>query len=413
MAARTALLKPVMCVAALTALTALAALGALPAASAIAAASRSAQAGYLRAWGDDLNGQLGNGTIGRNVALPVSVKLPAGVRITAVAAGGKHTLALTSAGRVLAWGDNFDGQLGDGASGDSHVPVPVPLPRGTVVTGIAAGDVDSMAVTSAGQIYSWGNNQYGQLGDGSTVTRRTPVRVLLPGGVKAVAAGASYNYSLALTSAGQVLTWGYNGSGQLGNGFLTSSEVPTRVHLPRGVTIKQVANGGYDGLALSTRGQLYAWGDNQFGELGDGTRISRVSPVLVKLPKGVRITAIAGGSQHSLALTSAGRVLAWGRGSFGQLGDASTRNSDVPVAVRLPARDKVTAISAGGGFSLALTSAGTELAWGHNTFGQLGDASERSTEVPVPVRIPGGVSVIALAVGPTTRHSLAVVVSRG
>jgi alpha-tubulin suppressor-like RCC1 family protein len=131
--------------------------------------------------------------------------------------------------------------------------------------------------------------------------------------------------------------------------------------------------------------------------------------VLVRLPRGVKITAIAAGSQHSLALTSSGRVLAWGLGSFGQLGDGRTASSDVPVYVRLPARDRIAAISAGGGFSLARTSAGQALAWGHNSFGQLGDASTASSDVPVRVRIPAGLVAIAFAAGPTTRHSLAIV----
>lgn len=403
MAARPALIK--LASVTLTALIAAAVL----APGAVAAPGQASPAGTLQAWGDDLNGQLGNGATGK-VDVPVSVLLPADVTVTAVAAGGKHTLALTSAGQVLAWGDNHDGQLGDGLTGDSHVPVQVKLPEGTVVTAIATGAVDCMAVTSAGQVYAWGNNQYGQLGDGSTVTRRTPVRVLLPRGVKAVAVAASYNYSLALTSTGEVYTWGYNGSGQLGNGFLTSSEVPGRVHLPRGVVIREVTSGGYDGLALSAKGQLYAWGDNRYGQLGDGTRKSRVSPVLVKLPKGVKITAIAGGSQHSLALTSAGQVLAWGLGSFGQLGTGSTKNSDVPVAVHLPAKDVISRISAGGGFSLAITSAGQELTWGHNAFGQLGNGTMTSKDVPVLVHLPSGLSVVALAAGPTTRHTLAIVI---
>jgi alpha-tubulin suppressor-like RCC1 family protein len=371
-------------------------------------ARASAAAGYLQAWGDDLNGQLGTGATSRSDP-PAAVRLPAGVTITAVAAGGKHTLAVTSTGTVLAWGDNFYGQLGDGLPGDSHVPVPVKLPKGTKVTAVAAGDGDSLAVTSTGKLYAWGDNHYGELGDGSTVTVSTPVSVRLPKGVKVVAAGASYNYSLALTSTGRVLTWGYNGSGQLGNGFLTASEIPAWIKLPPGIKVKQVANGGYDGLALTTSGRVYAWGDNRYGQVGDGTRTSRLAPVLVRMPRGVKITAIAGGSQHSLALTSAGRVLAWGLGSFGQLGDGRTANSTVPVYVRVPAGDKIVAISAGGGFSLARTSAGQVLAWGHNTFGQLGDARAASSDLPVLVRIPAGLVALGLAVGPTTRHSLAIV----
>jgi alpha-tubulin suppressor-like RCC1 family protein len=367
--------------------------------------------GSLQAWGNGRSGQLGDSQAADS-DLPVAVTLPATVTVVTVAAGGKHSLALTSTGRVLAWGNNSEGELGDGTNSSSAVPVPVHLPRKAVVTAIAAGDDDSMAVTSTGKVYAWGTNEYGELGDGSTQPANTPVPVLLPKGTKVVAIGASYNYSVALTLGGHILTWGSNGSGQLGTGFKTASKIPVRVHLPKGIKITAIANGGYHCLALTSTGQIMAWGDGGFGQLGDGKTTSVDSPVRVRLPKlpaGVKIVAIGAGSQHSVALTSAGEVLAWGRGDFGQLGDASTKKRDLPVRVHIPASDHVTAISAGGGFSLALTSSGQELSWGHNQVGQLGDGSLRNSDVPVPVLIPAGLIAVKLPAGPTTRHSLVIV----
>ncbi len=373
------------------------------------ASSKASVSGTLQAWGDDLRGQLGNGATGL-VDKPVTVQLPAGVTITAVAAGGQATLAVTSAGQVYAWGDNQYGQLGDGTTTDSHTPVLVHLPKGTVATAVAAGDGDSLAVTSTGQVYAWGNNHYGELGDGSTVNRLRPARVALPHGTKAVSVTASYNYSMALTSTGSVLAWGYNGSGQLGNGFLTASEVPARVKLPAKVKVKMLASGGYDGLALTESGHVMSWGDDGFGQLGNGNARTSVLPVSVRLPKGVKITAVAGGSQHGLALTSSGGVLAWGRNTWGQLGNGKTARASVtPVRVRIPKGDKVVAISAGGGFSLAVTASGQVLAWGHNAWGQLGNGTKKDSHVPVVVKLPAGLTAVGLAKGPTTRHSVSIV----
>jgi alpha-tubulin suppressor-like RCC1 family protein len=382
--------------------------GAASPAVARAAAPARAVGGVVQAWGDNRDGQLGDGTA-RGRHAPVAVKLPSGVTVTAVATGGKHSLAVTSTGKVLAWGNNFYGQLGDGTRNDRHAPVAVALPKGTKVVAVAAGGTSSLAVTASGKVLAWGDNHYGQLGDASTVNSDVPVRVRLPMGARVVAVRASYNYSLALTAGGQVLTWGYNGSGQLGTGFHTASEVPVRARLPRHTRVEAIATGGYDGLVLTKTGRMLAWGDNKYGQLGNGTFRSSELPVRVKLPRGVRIVAIGGGSQHTLALTSAGQVLAWGYNAFGQLGTGATHGSNLPVRVRLPAGVRVTQVSAGGGFSIALTSAGRVLAWGHNEAGQLGDGGTASSRRPVRVRLPAGMVAIRLAAGPTTRHSLVIV----
>jgi alpha-tubulin suppressor-like RCC1 family protein len=367
-----------------------------------------AAAGSVIAWGENQSGELGNGTIS-HASRPVGVQLAAGTTVTAVASGGRHSLAITSTGKLLAWGANFYGQLGDGTRKNSSVPVEVKLPRGTTVTAIAAGGDHSLAVTSSGKVLAWGQNQYGQLGDASTAQSTTPVQVRLPKGTKVVSVAASYNASMALTAAGHVLAWGYNGSGQLGNGFHTASEIPVRVHLPAGVRIKALVMGGYDGLALTSSGRLYSWGDDKYGQLGDGQRRSSDRPVQVRLPKGTRIVTIGAGSQHSLALTSTGEVLAWGYGVFGQLGDGTRIGSDVPVRVDIPAGVTIVRVSAGGGYSVALTAAGQVLAWGHNEFGQLGNGGTAGADKPQMVKLPAGTVVSVLAAGPTTRHSLVIV----
>jgi alpha-tubulin suppressor-like RCC1 family protein len=364
-------------------------------------------AGVLEAWGDDHNGQLGNGTLGM-AKVPVAVQLPAGVTITAVAAGGKHTLAVTATGQVLAWGSNSNGQLGDDSNTDSDTPVPVQFPAGTVVTQVAAGRINSIALTSTGLVYAWGDNQYGQLGNGSNISSSVPVKVHLPRGAKAISVGMSYNYAVALTTAGTVLTWGYNGSGQLGNGYETASELPVAVKLPKGTAVRAIANGGFDGLALTASGRLWAWGDNKYGQLGIGSFKTSLAPRPVRVPAGDKIVAIGAGSLHSIALTSTGKVLTWGWNRYGQLGNGSMKNSDVPVVAKVPAKYKISAVSAGGGFSMALTAHGMVLAWGNNSFDQLANGTANH-DVPVPVQLPAGVRALRLAAGPTTRDGVAIV----
>jgi alpha-tubulin suppressor-like RCC1 family protein len=334
------------------------------------------------------------------------------VGFTAVALVAQATaVAATPAasGTLVAWGHGNSGQLGTGTTDSSDTPVAVQLPAGVTITKVAAGGRHTLAVTSTGQVLSWGDNHYGQLGDASTQQSNVPVLVRFGKGTKIVAAGTSYNYSMALTSAGQVYTWGYDGSGQLGVGDYTASEIPRPVKLPYGTKVAKIANGGYDGLALTVGGKLWAWGDDAFGQLGDGASKTTLLPVRVKVPAGVKIVAIGAGSEHGIALTSTGSVLTWGRGSWGQLGNGGKANRDVPVQVRLPAGDKITAVSAGGGFSLALTSTGKVLAWGHNTYGQLGDKSMADATLPKQVRLPAGLVAVGLAAGPTTRHSFAIV----
>jgi alpha-tubulin suppressor-like RCC1 family protein len=291
--------------------------------------------GAVFAWGWNVTGQLCNGNTKGSV-VPVKVGLLAGKKVVAIAAGFAHTLAVTSTGAVFNCGKNDDGELGDGGTTDSDVPVKVDLAAGTKVTSVVAGAGHSLAVTSTGAVLAWGLNLYGGLGNGGTGSSDVPVNVGLPAGTKVTAVAVGSLHSLALTSTGAVFAWGYNTNGELGDGGTTTSDVPVKVDLPAGTKVTAIAAGGYDSLALTSTGAVFAWGYNTDGELGDGGTANSAVPVRAHLPAGVKVTAIAAGELQSLAVTSTGGVLAWGGNNFGQLGDGSYKGSDVPVKVDLP-----------------------------------------------------------------------------
>ncbi|NIL57949.1 RCC1 domain-containing protein [Salinispora arenicola] len=270
----------------------------------------------------------------------------------------------------------------------------------------AAQNAPSPSGVASDTVLTWGENDFGQLGDGTTIDSSTPVDVDLPAGTTITAIAGSDANSFALTSTGAVLAWGNNTGGELGDGTNTDRTTPVAVKLPTGTTVTAIAVGTFHTLALTSTGALLAWGGNGFGELGDGTTTARNEPVPVNVPAGTTITAIAGGRGHSLALTSTGTVLAWGNNSSGQLGDGTTTDSTTPVDVNLPPDTTITAITAhDGSHSLALTSTGTILAWGLNSSGELGDGTTTNRSTPVDVNLPPGTTVTAIDNGDD--HSMA------
>jgi Regulator of chromosome condensation (RCC1) repeat len=352
--------------------------------------------GSVFAWGWNMTGQLGNGSIiGSDV--PVKVRLPGGTRATALAAGFAHSVALTSSGAALTWGKNYGGELGNGTNADSAGPARANLPAGTKLTAVAASE-HNLALTKTGALIAWGEGQFGELGNGGTGSSATPVSVSLPAGTKVTAVAVGAWHSLALTSTGKVLAWGFNMDGELGDGNRTNTDVPVAVKLPAGTKVVAVAAAGFLSMALTSTGTVLAWGYNGDGELGNGTKRSSDVPVRVKLPPHTKVTKIAaggylsevgayvGGPGHGLALTSSGTVLAWGYNGNGELGNGTTTNSAVPVKVKLPGPAK--AVAAGTLQSLALTRSGAVLAWGGNNFGQLGDGNYAASDVPVHVNVP-------------------------
>jgi alpha-tubulin suppressor-like RCC1 family protein len=341
------------------------------------------------AWGQNLSRQLGDGSANAlsDVPVPVShLKF-----VTSISAGGLHTLALLANGTVMAWGNNGFGQLGDGSQTTREVPVAVTGLSG--VRAIAAGGTHSLALMPNATVMAWGNNESGQLGTGNTTESEVPVAVKGLTGVRAIAAGA--NHSLALMSNGTVMAWGDNENGQLGNGSVKSSTVPVPVKGLTGVTA--ISAGGQFSLALTKTGTVEAWGNNEFGQLGDPGFEERTSAVPVPVSGLSGVTAIAAGSTHSLALLSGGSAMAWGENSDGELGNGTiTTHQETPVAVS--GLSGVTSITAGGQDSAALLSTGSVMTWGVNKWGTLGDGATGSPS-DVPVSVAGITKVASVSAG--------------
>jgi alpha-tubulin suppressor-like RCC1 family protein len=342
------------------------------------------------AWGQNLNRQLGDG--GFEAYSPVPVAVSGLEFVSAVSAGGNHSLALLADGTVVAWGDNENGQLGNGSTLTSNVPVAV---SGlTHVKAIAAGGSHSLALLSNGTVMAWGDDESGQLGNGATAESvETPVAVKGLTGVKAIAAGGSH--SLALLSNGTVMAWGANESGQLGTGTVKASTAPVAVKGLSGANA--ISAGGEFSLALLSNGTVEAWGSNEVGQLGNtslGEELLSDVPVPVETLTG--ITAVAAGTDHSLALRG-GTVLAWGDDAAGELGNGVMKPSEVtPVAVS--GLSGVSAISAGGHDSVALLGGGSLMAWGINRWGTLGDGLAGSPS-DVPVAVKGLAKVASVSAG--------------
>ncbi|MFC0598251.1 Ig-like domain repeat protein [Streptomyces palmae] len=382
---------------------------ALPAMTPAAAATGG---GEVLTWGRNTYGQLGNGTTTPSTqpgsTVPIRADLPEGVTATAVSGGYGFSVALTSTGQVLAWGQNDVGQLGDGTFTDSTTPVEVDLPAGTTVTAIATGDDHVLALTSSGEVLAWGYNEWGQLGNGTIgVDSNVPVSVHLPAGTTVTAISCGAGHSLALTSTGEVLAWGDNDLGQLGDGTTVNRDEPVEVSLPAGTTATAIAGGDDHSLALTSTGEVLAWGYNAYGQLGNGTTTSSSLPVTVLLPAGADVTSLAAGHGfQSFALLSTGQVLAWGDNTYGQLGDGTTTRRTAPVQVLLPAGTQVTALASGDDHTIAATASGRLLSWGYNRYGQLGDGTTTNRAQPEEVELPEGTTVTAVGTG--NYHSLAV-----
>lgn len=323
--------------------------------------------------------------------------------MSAIAAGGTHTCALTAGGGVRCWGTNFNGELGDGTQESRSSPVQVSGLEWGVVA-VASGVSHSCSLRAARQVACWGNNAYGQIGDGTEVDRFSPVTVAGLFGAVAIAAGGQH--TCALHATGRVKCWGLNAQGQLGDGGASpSSSTPVIVSgLANAVAITAGAN---HTCAITAVGAVKCWGSNRSGQLGAEIAIMSSRPVDVSgLASGV--TAIAAGASHTCALVGEGTVKCWGSNNSGQLGDATRNSRNAPVDVA-SLESGAVALAAGASHTCAIMSAGAVKCWGRNFNGALGDSTQTDRLTPVSVV---GLTKQAVGLSLGVRHTCVLSIDR-
>jgi alpha-tubulin suppressor-like RCC1 family protein len=317
------------------------------------------------------------------------------IALLAASAIGAASASATSYG-VMAWGWNVSGELGNGTTSLSDVPVAVS--ELTDVTAVSTGQSSGYALLSNGEIRAWGSNEIGNLGNGSS--ENTDVPVAVSGVSEATAVSASFGHAMALLTSGTVVSWGENTDGDLGVGTFTgpekcpkgTAEVPcskTPVEVEGLSEVTAISAGAYHSLALLGDGTVMAWGRNEYGQLGNGTTEDSDVPVAVNGLSNV--IAISAGYEENLALLSDGTVMAWGRNQLGQLGDGTSTGPEkcIEGAVEEPCSTKpiavsglsdVAAVSAGYWNEIALLDDGTVTTWGQNRHGQLGIGNSSGPE---------------------------------
>ncbi len=398
--------------------------------------------GNLYCWGPNDQGQVGDGTTTERL-VPTAVTTPVGVNFwRTFAEGGGVSDKITSCaiadnGNVYCWGDNADGQIGDGTTNDATEPTPIIKPVAvnyfTSLTGSGV-DAPSCAIGDNGLLYCWGwgltstptaialpdnvtsvtavtssndllciignngraycrgHNSEGQLGDGTVSDHATFETVTMPAGVTSfVGISAGSYHACALANTGRAYCWGDNGSGIVGDGSTTDRLVPTAVTLPTGVDgFTKISTGGYNVCALGTNRRVYCWGEGSYGGMGNGTNTAtNTTPQLVNLPVGVNYFTDISSQATNCAIGDNGLNYCWGWNNNGQVGDGANSNRNVPTAVTMPAL--VTSFSKIGNTCGIVSSTSNLYCWGNNTYGQIGDGSLENRLVPVAANLPTGV----------------------
>ncbi len=311
---------------------------------------------------------------------------------------GNHACLVTEAGQVWCWGNNQDGQLGDGTTDDASTPHPVvmaddsPFEEAAMVT---VGAHHTCAVKTDGTVWCWGYNYYHQLGDGTTESRLHPVQVQWDTSTPVTDASwvsAGNHHTCLLRQDNRVWCWGYNGAGRLGNGTDEDSAYPVSVLVAAGQALSQVAEltvGGYHSCALTLDGHVWCWGYNDAGQVGDGTSTSRNMATEVLTGQGAPLALVqevdCGGRKHSCARTATS-VYCWGLNQSGQLGDGTRTNRLYATATGLSSLSAPTHLSAGGIHSCTALADGTALCWGSNWYYQSGGSSQTVQTRPIQIQ---------------------------
>ncbi|PKD29807.1 Cell cycle control protein [Ruminococcus bromii] len=321
-------------------------------------------------WGRNYYGQLGVYS-NADSKIPIKVNNSSSTlpekSVKYIALGYYHSAAITKDGSLYMWGYNRSGQLGDGTTTDRYTPVKIM----DNVASVSLGGSHSAAVTKDGSLYMWGDNGNGRLGDGTTTDRYTPVKIM--DNVASVSLGSSH--SAAITKDGSLYMWGYNYYGQLGDGTTTDRYTPVKIM----DNVASVSLGGNHSAAITKDSNLYMWGGNGSGQLGDGTTDNKARPHRVAS----NVQSVKLGYSHTTVISKDGGLYTWGYNYYGQLGNGTTTDSSNPIKIMNDAID----CAGGDNHTIVLKKDGTVYTWGDNYHGQLGDDTTTDRTSPVAIQI--------------------------
>ena len=289
--------------------------------------------------------------------------------------GYYHTVGIKADGSLWAWGRNNYGQLGDGSTTTRNSPVQIG--SSTNWSSIAAGAYHTIATKTDGSLWAWGYNGYGQLGDGGTTQSNSPIQIASSTNWSSIAAGGLH--TIATKMDGSLWAWGFNSNGQLGNGSYNESNSP--IQIGSSTNWSSIATGEAHTIATKTDGSLWGWGYNSSGQLGNGSNNQRNSPV--QIGSSTNWLSIAANAYYTIAIQKDGSLWAWGQNSYGQLGDGSTTSTNMPK--QIASITNCSSIAAGGTSTIATKMDGSLWAWGNNFNGQLGDGSNTQRNSPIQI----------------------------
>ncbi len=326
--------------------------------------------------------------------------------LTQISSGSHHTCAILDDGSMKCWGENTNGQLGDGTRSGHATPGTVLLPLGKSAVSISAGSYHTCAILDDGSLRCWGSNEFGQLGDGTSIERTSPVSIDLGSGRTASSVSAGESHTCAVLDDSSVMCWGENSNGQIGDGTSTNSLSPVSVGLGDGNTAISMSSGSYHTCAITDDRTVKCWGNNWHGQLGDGSTGNRISPTEIDLPVNSSAVTLSSGSFHTCVGLNDGSMFCWGYNAYGQLGNGNNSNSLAPSTVGLIESESATQVSMGMFHSCALFDSGSVSCWGGNSEGQLGSGDLLDSLIPQSVALPAGMSALSISIG--QRHSCAI-----
>ena len=342
------------------------------------------KSGQVRCWGSNKWLQTGDPKAGFITSKPVKVAgLP---KLKSMSAGFRHNCGLTKDGRVFCWGENSSDELGVGAGSSAGCPVDTGCPKTsakavavklTGPTAVAAGTSFSCAISRGQQVLCWGLNEMGQLGNGTTTSRPSPAATPITGGASQLALGDEH--ACALLPKGEVRCWGANYYGQLGSGVKSFRSLePVAVTLPAAAS--SITAGLRHTCAQLANGEVFCWGDNRVGQLGDGTKTARPAPTKISV-SGVR--ALAAGGRNTCVINTSKKLKCWGDNGVGQLGLGNTKKKSGKKTVKKLASVSHTSINYA---HVCAVSKGAVKCWGNNSHRQLGDRTKTNRYTPVKVK---------------------------